>query len=212
MNRPLKRTFPPAGLLLGALLLTACGDDGTSRDTTSRGGSASSSPSAAAQLNDVDVSFSQGMIPHHQQAVEMSQLAADRAQSTEVEQLAADIEAAQAPEIEQLTTWLERWGEEVPTADMEHGDMSRMEHGSDGFGEMSGMMDDDDMAMLEEASGAEFDQMFLEMMVEHHQGAVTMAQSEVEGGANQDAIEMAEDIIEKQNDEIEQMQQLLEKS
>ena len=213
MNRPLKRTLAPVALLLGTLLLTACGDSGTSSETTtSRDGSAGSNPSSAAQFNDADVTFAQGMIPHHGQAIEMAQLAADRTLSTEVKQLAADIEAVQAPEIDLLTTWLERLGEEVPSADIEHGDMSRMDHSSDGSGEMSGMMDEEDMAMLEGASGAAFDQMFLEMMVEHHQGAVTMAQAEVEEGVNADAIEMAEEIIETQNAEIAQMQQLLAKS
>jgi uncharacterized protein (DUF305 family) len=208
MNKPLKMTLAPVGLLLGGLLLTACGDDGGDNDTTAGSNSSDDSSSAVAQFNDVDVSFAQGMVPHHQQAVEMSELAAERAESVEVKELAKKIEAAQAPEIEQLTTWLEAWGEDAPSGDMGHGDMG---HG-DTDSEMSGMMTGEDMAMLEDANGAGFDEMFLQMMVEHHEGAVSMAKTEVAEGENPDAIAMAKAIIATQNDEIDQMQQLLERS
>ncbi|WP_148575382.1 DUF305 domain-containing protein [Nocardioides caldifontis] len=204
----MRKSLTPIALLTAALLaLTACGDDssGSSADTSS---DSSDSPSAAAEFNDADVTFAQGMLPHHAQAVEMSRLAADRAESDRVKQLAADIEAAQAPEIEQLTTWLEAWGEEAPSGEMDHGDMGHGDSGSD----MSGMMTEEDMTMLKDASGAEFDRTFLEMMVEHHRGAVEMAESEVAEGENPDAIAMAKDIIATQNDEIEQMEQLLEQS
>ena len=187
------------GLLLAALVLAACGDS----DATNSGDSSSA---ASEDFNDADVAFAQGMIPHHEQAVEMAQLAADRTESAEVKELAADIEAAQAPEIEQLTTWLDAWGAEPAEDSMEGMDHSDMGGDSDG---MSGMMSEEDMTMLEDASGAEFDQMFLEMMVEHHKGAVAMAETEVADGDNADAIAMAENIITTQESEIEQMEQLL---
>ena len=189
------------GLLFAALVLTACGDD---TDTASSGDTDASASSE--DFNDADVAFAQGMIPHHEQAVEMAQLAADRAESDEVKELAADIEAAQAPEIEKLTTWLDAWGADPADRSMEgmdHGDM-----GDDSNG-MSGMMSEEDMTMLEDASGAEFDQMFLEMMIEHHKGAVDMAETEVAEGQNPDAIAMANEIISTQEAEIEQMEQLL---
>ena len=199
----MKKILSIIGLPIAGLLLAACGDNGADSGDATGGGS--DSPSAAAEFNDADVTFAQGMIPHHEQAIEMAQLAAERAEREEVKQLAADIEAAQGPEIERLTTWLEAWGEDDPSGEMDHGDMN----GGDSSSDMGGMMTSEDMAMLEEASGVKFDEMFLEMMIEHHRGAVTMAETEVAEGENADAIAMAEDIIATQNAEIEQMQQLL---
>ncbi|EGD42859.1 DUF305 domain-containing protein [Nocardioides sp. NPDC057772] len=154
--------------------------------------------------NDADVTFAQQMIPHHQQAIEMAELAETRAESQEVKDLAADIEAAQGPEIETMTGWLESWGEDVPDEGMpgmDHGDMSSEE--------MTGMMSEEDMTALENASGAEFDQMFLTMMIEHHEGAVEMAQTEQADGEFPDATAMAEDIATAQTEEIQTMQALL---
>ncbi len=207
-----KKALPSFTLLLAAALtLSACGgDDPTSTAAVDSG--PSESPSETEQpSNDADVAFAQQMIPHHTQAIEMAKLAEDRAGSAEVQQLATDIEAAQGPEIDQLSTWLEEWGEEVPSGSMEHGDTGHDGHGSDpdADGETAGMMTEDDMAMLEEASGAEFDRMFLEMMVTHHEGAVSMAETEVAEGEHADAIAMARQIIATQEDEIQQMQQLL---
>lgn len=185
------RTTLTAALLAAALLtLAGCGNE----DDTD----------AAAGHNDADVTFAQEMIPHHEQAIEMAELAETRAQSQEVKNLAADIEAAQDPEIETMTGWLESWGEDVPghgTAGMDHGDMS-----SD---DMPGMMSDDEMADLMTASGAGFDQMFLTMMIEHHEGAIEMAQTEQAEGEFPDAIELAEDIETAQTAEIQTMQDLL---
>ncbi|MGH3352002.1 MAG: DUF305 domain-containing protein [Nocardioides sp.] len=155
--------------------------------------------------NDADVAFAQQMIPHHQQAIEMTELAETRAESQEVKDLAADIEAAQGPEIETMTGWLESWGEDVPDkgmSDMDHGDMS-----SD---EMSGMMSEEDMTDLGSASGSRFDQMFLTMMIEHHEGAIEMAQTEQVDGQFPDATAMAEDIETAQTEEIRTMQALLQ--
>ena len=196
----MKKLLSLMTLLLAALVLTACGNDS--------GGA--SDASAESEFNQDDVQFAQSMIPHHRQAVEMAQLAADRAQSSEVKQLAADIEAAQGPEIEQLTTWLEQWGEDVPAASeggMEG--MEGMESEDMGGMDMGGMMTAEDMEMLSNASGAEFDQMFLEMMVEHHNGAVEMAKTEIAEGQHSGAVAMAEEIVATQEAEIEKMEQLL---
>lgn len=192
-------------LLLTSLILTACGNDSTSADT----GSADASGEAA--FNDADVTFAQQMVPHHQQAVEMAQLAEERAESAELRQLASEIEAAQTPEIEQLTNWLEDWGAEVPTGSMDHGDMDHgdMEMG-DSSDDMSGMMTTEDMTMLGKATGADFDKMFLSMMIEHHKGAVETAKTQMEEGENPDAIAMAEGIVSTQEGEIEQMEALLD--
>ena len=190
------RTLAAATLLLTAPVgLAACSNDDPT--TTENGGGSTS----GAEFNDADVSFAQDMIPHHQQAVRMAQMAADRADSEEVRQLAADIEAAQAPEIEQMTAWLEAWGEDVPD------DMSGME-GMEGM-DMPGMMSEDQMQEMESASGAAFDQMFLESMVEHHEGAIEMAQTEQAEGENPDAVALAEKIETDQQAEIQTIEQLL---
>lgn len=183
------------------LALSACGDSsGNDADGTS------GSSGQAAKFNDADVEFAQQMIPHHEQAIEMAQVAETRAGSDEVKSLAADIEAAQGPEIETLEGWLESWGEDVPSGEMDHGDMN---HGSSDEGGMAGMMDEEDMKSLEDASGAEFDRMFLQMMIEHHEGAVAMAETEVQDGENADAIAMAQKVISDQQAEIDLMNSLL---
>ena len=197
-------------LLAGALTLAGCSGDSAHEGMSDMSGSSSASSSADAStsaadtFDDADVAFAQGMLPHHQQAVEMAQLAADRAADPRVEDLAARIEAAQAPEIETLSGWLDAWGAEA-TGTASGG----MDHGSTGPGEMGGMMSDEDMESLAATSGAEFDRMFLEMMIVHHDGAVEMATAQAAEGRNPDAIAMAEQIRDTQNAEIAEMRQLL---
>jgi uncharacterized protein (DUF305 family) len=139
------------------------------------------------------------MIPHHGQAIEMAKLAATRASSSQVKTLAQKIEGAQDPEIKTMSEWLKAWGEDVPAADM--GSMA-------GHGSMSGMMSADEMAKLEKASGAEFDTMFVEMMIRHHQGAIEMAKSEQTDGKNAEAKELAAQIEKAQTAEIGEMRAL----
>ncbi|MEU6671895.1 DUF305 domain-containing protein [Streptomyces sp. NPDC046727] len=188
-----------------ALVLAACGGNGDDSDTgghTGHGGSASASaaPGASAGAHNAqDVAFAQGMIPHHQQALEMARLAADRASSAQVKDLAARIEKAQDPEIRTMTGWLKAWGEELPMAGMDHS----------GHAGMSGMMSEADMAGLEKATGKDFDTKFLSLMVEHHQGAVEMATTEKQKGRDSAAKAMADAIVTAQNAEIKEMKQLL---
>lgn len=164
--------------------------------------------------NDADVMFAQMMLPHHRQAVEMSNMLLDKEGiDPAVTDLATRIAAAQEPEIEQLTTWLETWGEpEEPEGGMEGHDMGSMGEGEsmEGMGSMEGMMSDEDMAALGTAEGAEAETLFLESMTAHHRGAVQMAQQEIEDGMFPEAIEMAETIVETQQAEIEEMTALLE--
>jgi uncharacterized protein (DUF305 family) len=171
-------------------------------------GACSSDQDAESEHNDADVTFAQQMIPHHQQAIEMSELAESRASSQEVKDLAADIEAAQGPEIDTMTGWLEEWDEDVPDSGMSGMDHSGHDMSSDGSG-MAGMMSEEDMTALEAASGAEFDQMFLAMMIEHHEGAIEMAQTEQAEGEFEAAVELAAEIESAQTSEIETMQELL---
>lgn len=151
--------------------------------------------------NDADVMFAQGMIPHHAQALEMAQLVQGRDASQEVTDLAAQIEAAQDPEIQLMTGWLENWGEDVPDLTLDH---SAMDHGK-------GMMTADQMAALDDATAGEFGRMFLELMIEHHEGAITMAETELSEGANGDAKELAQEIIDAQQAEIDHMRELLDR-
>ncbi|MCS0600784.1 DUF305 domain-containing protein [Streptomyces sp. LP11] len=184
-----------------ALTLAACGGDGGDKDKAGHGGHAAPGATAAAH-NAQDVAFAQGMIPHHQQALEMAKLADGRASSDRVRDLADRIEKAQGPEIRTMTGWLKAWGEQVPTAGMDHSS-----HG--GMTGMSGMMGDDDMAALKKARGKDFDTRFLSLMVRHHQGAVEMAGTEKAKGAYGPAERTADAVITGQSAEIKEMRQLL---
>jgi uncharacterized protein (DUF305 family) len=145
--------------------------------------------------------FAMNMIAHHQQAIEMSETLLAKSDVDErVADLAERIRAAQQPEIERMNAMLEAWGE---TPD----DMEGMDHGS---GTGGGMMSESDMAQLEEAPGAEASRLFVEQMIMHHDGAVEMAEAEVAGGENADAVELAERIISDQSAEIAEMEALLD--
>jgi uncharacterized protein (DUF305 family) len=148
------------------------------------------------------------MIPHHQQAIEMAALAAANATSPEVKALAVQIEAAQDPEIQTMTQWLTTWGaplemEGTTDGGMDHGDMDM------GGMTVAGMMSAEDMATLANATGADFDAMWLQMMIAHHQGAIAMAQQVAETTTNPEVGELADAIITGQTTEITTMQQLL---
>ncbi|MGH3693941.1 MAG: DUF305 domain-containing protein [Pseudonocardiaceae bacterium] len=157
--------------------------------------------------NQADIAFAQGMIPHHAQAVTMSMMAAQRAASPQVKDLAARIQAAQQPEIDQMSGFLRAWNAPVPASTGSHGGIGEMDH--DAGSAMPGMMSGDQMRQLGELSGEMFDRMFLQMMITHHQGAVTMAKTELSDGQNPDARQLAQRIIDAQQREITEMQTLL---
>lgn len=142
------------------------------------------------------------MLPHHTQAVAMSKQAATRTTSPHVKDLAQRIEKAQEPEIQQMTGLLNTWGEPEPSQDM--GGMGGMSQS-----EMPGMMTDNQMSQLETATGAAFDQMFLQMMTEHHKGAISMSQTELDEGENAEAKQLAQSIITNQQTELTEMSSLL---
>ncbi|MFF9336783.1 DUF305 domain-containing protein [Streptomyces albogriseolus] len=213
MNRTrslVRRTAVVVASGAAALVLAACGGSGDDTGSAGHGGhqatdsaSAASAPASKGRHNTADVTFAKGMIPHHRQAVEMADLAPDRAQSAEVKKLAADIKKAQAPEIEKLSGWLTSWGEAVPA----EGAMDHSMHGD--MEGMKGMMSAEEMTALGNASGKAFDTAFMEMMIKHHEGAVEMAKTEQADGAHTPARKMAADIIASQSAEIEQMKKLL---
>ena len=158
--------------------------------------------------NEADVAFAQQMIPHHAQALAMADLTRGRELSPEVEQLAAGIMEAQTPEIETMTHWLTGWEEEVPATMRDHANAEGDDMG-DMNDDMPGMMSQEEMEALESAPDSEFEDMWLEMMVEHHEGAIEMARTEQEHGEFADAVAMAEDIEAGQTAEITKMKGLL---
>lgn len=167
--------------------------------------SACSDDSSSDVFNDADVSFAQGMIPHHRQATEMADLAKGRSTDPAVLDLASKIIAAQQPEIDSMSGWLQSWDKKVPS---DSGEMDGMDHGSSS--EMPGMMSSDDMASLETATGSAFDKAFLTMMIEHHQGAIEMATTEESDGKYPQAVKLAKKIQQDQASEIVTMESLLQ--
>lgn len=191
-------------LTAGAALLAGCGDGGgTEHGGGHDGAGTPTASSSEATFNSADVAFATGMIPHHAQAIEMSDLAATRAANPQVKALAAQVKAAQGPEITQMTSWLKAWGKPVPSTSGGH-------DGGHG-GDMPGMMSADDMAKLKAASGPAFDRMFLEMMIRHHEGAIAMADKEKAEGLYPEAKKVAQDIATSQAAEIKTMRDLLTK-
>ncbi|GAA4292447.1 hypothetical protein GCM10023086_02400 [Streptomyces venetus] len=214
--RTLTRRAALVAAAVGAgFVLTACGggsgDNGGSGHGAHASASASASEATAGAHNAQDVSFAQGMIPHHRQALEMARLADGRASSGAVKDLAARIEKAQDPEIKTMTGWLKSWGEDVPAAGGGMDGMKGMDHSGSGHDGMPGMMGEADMAELEKSSGKAFDTKFLALMVEHHEGAVKMATVEKSKGGYGPAKAMADDIVTAQNAEISEMNKLLGK-
>lgn len=191
-----------AAALTAGAALGGCGTTATAPPSSS-----ASSSQVAQAYNQADITFAQGMIPHHAQAIAMSEMAAQRAESSQVKDLAARIQAAQQPEIDQLSGLLRAWNAPVPDANSPMGGMGQMEHGASG--PMPGMMSGDQMQEFGQASGNAFDRMFLQMMITHHQGAVTMSQAELRDGQNPDARQLAQRIIDAQQREINEMQTLL---
>ena len=173
------------------------GMDHGSSSTASAAPSTTATPAAGPHNMD-DVMFAQMMIPHHQQAIEMSDLllAKDNI-DPKVTQLATQIKAAQTPEISRMSGWLAGWGQNPsPTMAMDHGDGG-------------GMMSQADMDELKNATGTEAARLFLTGMVAHHQGAITMAKDEIANGQNPEATQLAQDIVDAQQAEIATMKQLL---
>ena len=189
--------------------LAACGDD----DGKSGGENASSVHTApnGDTYNDADVEFATSMIPHHAQAIQMVTLTDTRTLDPDVEQLAESIRAAQAPEVETMVDWLTAWGKDIPETSNDHvngghdmGDMPDMANE-----DMPGMMSAEQMQQLMDAPDADFQDMWLQMMKEHHEGAIEMAKSEQADGEFPEAVEMAKSIVTSQQAEIDQIDALL---
>jgi uncharacterized protein (DUF305 family) len=212
------KTVAVAAVASAALTVAGCSSDTSSTSTSPTissstgttgsmpgmdhgGSSASAAPSATrSDFNDADVTFLQMMYPHHAQAIDMAKLVPGRSQNQQVITLAQNIEKAQAPEMAQFTGLLESFGKSAPSVS-----------GHTGM-DMPGIMTAEQMNTLTGLSGAAFDQMWLQMMIDHHTGAIDMSNTELLDGTNPDAKKLADAIIANQQGEIAQMRGMLGQS
>lgn len=163
-------------LALAAVLLTACGSPATH--------------------NSADVAFAQGMVPHHEQALEMSEMVSTRTENPHVIDLATRISKAQQPEIDRMNGWLKDWGAPVKAES----------HSSHGHSENHGMVE---LGNLADLDGTEFDRQWLSLMIQHHRGAVEMARKYLSSGTDPEARKLAQDVVTAQEEEIAEMESLL---
>jgi uncharacterized protein (DUF305 family) len=171
---------------------------------------------AKASYTNADVAFMQGMIVHHQQAVEMSELVASRTNNEDVVTIAGRILSSQADEITFMNEWLSARGEKTMMVGMDHSGMdhSGMDHSGHMMGhsmdhsEMAGMASAEDMAKLATLQGTEFDRMFLTLMIAHHEGAITMVDNLLDqpgSAADQALFQFVSDVENDQASEIDKM-------
>lgn len=190
-----------AAVSVPVFAVAACGSPGPGMDHGSGGmGSApSGSTSASGAVNPADIMFAVMMIPHHEQAVEMSDLLLDASGvDPDVRQLAEQITAAQQPEIEQMKGWLEDWGvDESTTGGMDHS------------GHMDGMLTEEQIEALRAGDGPTAQKLYLEGMIEHHQGAVEMAENVLAVTRDAEVTKLAEAIVVSQRAEITTMEKML---
>lgn len=190
------RALTLTATLAVSLAVASCSQGGDHDDMDGMGGASSSSTaSGSTSAAAGDVMFAQMMVPHHQQAVEMADLALTKAESPEVKALATKIKAAQGPEIQTMSGWLQQWGAPATTGGMDHG--------------TDGMMTDADMSRLRDASGAQFDRLWLTMMVAHHEGALTMATDVLATTRDSRVRTLAQDVVDGQTREISTMKAML---
>ncbi|MGX1769916.1 DUF305 domain-containing protein [Dietzia sp. 111N12-1] len=205
-------TAAAAAVLLGLSACTSDETDTASETTTAvettatSGSSTTEQAEESAQHSEADVMFAQMMIPHHEQAIEMSDIILSKDDvPADVTSLAEEIKAAQGPEIAQLTDWLEQWGEPTQPEGMD------MDMGGDhDMAQMEGMLSDEELQQLSDAPGPEAAELFLNQMIAHHEGAVAMAEDQVENGTYPPAVDLAQTIIDTQQQEIDTMQQMLD--
>lgn len=193
--------YPPAlvaaaltAALTAALALTGCSGGATPTPTGSG-------------FNNTDVAFATDMVQHHAQALQMVDLTRGRDLDPAVANLAEDIRDAQAPEIETMTGWLQKWDKPIPETARDHVNAHSDDMVMDS--DMPGMMSGEQLQSLKDAEDAEFQQMWLQMMVEHHTGAITMAKTEQDNGENRKSVDLAGKIARAQTKEIAAMQDML---
>ncbi len=205
MNRT-KTLLVSSTVLAAALALTGCATSSTtgsgmngsgmSSSTSMPGmGDSSASPAASGSFNTQDVTFVQEMLPHHKQAVQMSDMLLSKGSgvNAKVVALATKIKQEQSPEITEMTGWLKGWNKST----------------SGMSGSMTGMMSSSDMTTLDKASAADAGKLYLSQMMQHHTGAIDMAKTEISKGTNPDAVSLAKSIVTSQSAEITKMKDLL---
>ena len=217
-----------AAVTASALALTACAGGGVGGDTATAPASTAADASAESGTNAppepgadapadegersaADVMFVRMMIPHHEQAIEMSDIILAKSDiPADITALAEKIKAEQAPEIDQMTTWLDQWGQPPGPRDGHRG------HGGGGMpvmgndmSMMDGMLSADELQQLFDAEGTDAARLYLEQMIAHHEGAIDMAQGEVSDGTYQPTVDLARSIIDTQQQEIARMREML---
>jgi uncharacterized protein (DUF305 family) len=179
-RRSARHTYPAAVLRLlavaAALSLAACGSPATH--------------------NSADVAFAQGMVPHHEQALEMTELVTTRTENPRVIDLAKRISGSQQPEIDRMNGWLRTWSAPVKAES----------HSSHGHSDSHGMVELGNLADLDDT---EFDRQWLSLMIQHHRGAVEMARKHLSAGTDPETRKLAQDVITLQEKEISEMESLL---
>lgn len=190
-------------LVAVSLSLAACSDD-----PEHGADHPSSSIAESEDFNQADVDFATDMIQHHAQALSMVDLV-DADASLELTTLAEQIRLAQGPEIETMVDWLTDWGQPIPETMRDHANA----HSDDEMAvdsDMPGMVSAEDLDDLDATQGEEFERRWLQLMIEHHEGAIEMARDEESTGEHPDARALAESIIETQQAEIDAMKALLD--
>ena len=193
-NTVFSRALLSAAAVGTAVILSACGTQdsggaGQANDVTNMPGMSEPAAETKASFNDADVAFAQMMIPDHQMTAKMAKLAEKKAASKDLKELAGQMREDQARIVDTLQGWLTDWGK--PAA----GDMAGME--------MPGAMTDKDMKMLGSMRGMEFDMMFVQMMIKHHEGSMQIAIAEQAKGANAKAKALAGDMVKEQEAQVE---------
>ncbi len=186
--------------IAGLLLLTACGGESHNMSDMSTDSTETDATGSESLFNDADVMFAQMMIPHHEQAIELADIALDPTllAGEQVKTLAAQIKSAQDPEIDLMTQWLTDWDQPLMDMSEEH-DMS-----------MDGMLSVDEIAALGELNGAEFDQAWATAMIAHHKGAIKMAETVKDDGQSTLVQDLANLIMQEQQSEIAVLETLLD--
>lgn len=161
-------------------------------------------------VNAADRMFVMMMIPHHEQAIEMSDIILSKeGVDPRVAAMAQQIKDGQLPEIDLMTSWQDSWSN---GEGRDNSMMNGMDHDHMGSGmgsRMGGMLSDGEMDALRAATGSEANQLFLEGMIAHHEGAILMAQEEIDNGENSDVLALCEQIVVTQEEEIVTMREIL---
>lgn len=200
MHSSTRRVVAAVAALATAATVSACRGSSAS-EHAGQTSSSTAQDEEIAKHNADDVVFLQNMIPHHQQAVDMAAMVPIHTTNVDVITLANHISQDELPEIQAFSAMLLQWDQPVNPDRSGHGGMG-----------MAGMVDQTTLNELDSLHGADFDRLWTQSMIWHHQGAITMAQQEIAHGQNQDAISLANLIVTAQRREIDYMNHLLEKA